>query len=124
MLINVFFHDGHGIVSICVTCIVSIIWKPTFCHTSLLPHPDTALTSLPDKEPFKDKAVSTVATAEKDVPPPLGGVVTTEKDSLMDSKAVQDNLTEDKDMELLDDHEEDPHSESKEKALIRLQNFI
>lgn len=42
----------------------------------------------------------------------------------MDSKPMQEDLTEDKDMELLDAHEEDAHSESKEQALIRLQNFI
>lgn len=94
--------------------------------SSLLTHPDAALTSLPDKDPIKevDKTVPTGATDEKDVLPPLGGVVTTEKDGEMDSKPIQDNLTEDKDMELLDAHEEDAHSESKEQALIRLQNFI
>lgn len=93
---------------------------------SLLPHPDAVLTSLSDKEPFKEegKLVPTAASAQKDVLPPLGGVVSTEKDGPMDSKPIQDNLTEDKDMELLDAHEEDAHSESKEQALIRLQNFI
>lgn len=55
---------------------------------------------------------------------PQGGVVTTDKDDLMDSEHIHDNLNEDKDMELLDAHEEDTHSESKEQALIRLQNFI
>lgn len=84
------------------------------------------LTSLSDKEVLKEdaKPVPTAAAAEKDVLPPLGGVVTTEKDGPVESKPVQDNFTEDKDMELLDAHEEDAHSESKEQALIRLQNFI
>lgn len=90
------------------------------------PHPDAALTSLPDKKLFKEdaKPVATAATGEKDVLLPLDGVVATEKDGPMETKPIQDNLTEDKDMELLDAHEEDAHSESKEQALIRLQNFI
>lgn len=92
-------------------------------------HPPTSwrcLTSLPEKEPFKEdvKPVPTAAPVEKDVVAPQGGVVTTEKDDPMDSKHMRDNLTEDNDMELLDVHEEDAHSESKEQALIRLQNFI
>lgn len=97
-----------------------------FYLASLLPYHDPALTWLPDEEPSKEEAkpVPTAAAAEKDVLPPLGGVVATEKDEQMDSKLMQENLTEDKDMELLDAHEEDAHSESKEQALIRLQNFI
>lgn len=69
-----------------------------------------------DEEPSKEEAkpVPTAVAAEKDVLPPLGGVVTTEKDEPMDSKPMQENLTEDKDMELLDAHEEDAHSEKKD----------
>lgn len=89
--------------------------------------PDAALTWLPDKEERSKeeaKPVPTAAAAEKDALPPQGGVVNTEKEGPVDSKTMQENLTEDQDMELLDAHEEDAHSESKEQALIRLQNFI
>lgn len=95
-------------------------------HIHILPHHDIPLTAPPDEEHLKEdvKPVPTVTMVKKDLLAPLDGVVTTEKDGPMDSKHIQDNLTEDKDMELLDAHEEDAHSDSKEQALIRLQNFI
>lgn len=103
---------------------VSLLYA--FCYSALLPRPNAALTSLPDKEPLKEDAVPlpSVAAAVKDDLPPLGGVDAEEKEAPMDNKAMQENLAEDKDMELLDAHEEDDHSDSKDSALLRLQNLI
>lgn len=87
--------------------------------------PDAAVAWLPEKDTSKgeDKPVSTAAAAKQDVLPPLEGAATTGKDGA-DASKLEDNLTEDTGMELMDAHEEGAHSESKEQAFIRLQSFI
>lgn len=112
---------------LCSMCAnVSLMLFDAFYFASLLPRPDAALTWPPEEKLSNEdtKPGSTAAAVEKETLPPLGVAVTTEKDGPADSKPKQENLTEDKGMELMDAHEEGAHSESKEQALIRLQNFI
>lgn len=73
-----------------------------------------------DLSPAKDfsevesQPIPSAAAVKQDILPPPVGAVTTDEGEEETSKLVKNNLTDDKDMELMDVHEEGAQTEGKE----------
>lgn len=81
-----------------------------------------------DLSPAKDfselesQSSPSAAAVKQDILPPPVGAVTTDKGEEETSKLVKNNLTDDKDMELMDVHEDGTQTEGKESHFYVLEN--
>lgn len=86
-----------------------------FCHCNI-PGPDAPvdLTPAKDLSEVEFQSVPSAAAVKQDILLPPEGAVATEEGEAETSKPLKNNLTEDKEMELMDAHEEGAQTEGKE----------
>lgn len=92
---------------------------PCFVPNFFVPFP-TDPVALPEKDPSKaePQSVPSPAAVKKDILLPPEGAVKTEKDVPESSKHLEENLTEDKEVELMDVHEDGTQIEGNVLAFL------